>query len=484
MTFSPFTSARELAAAVRDGSISPVELTELHISRIERHNPALHAIVVNNQADARRTARERDADLRNGVVRGPLHGLPITVKESFNVAGLKTTVNLPQLKDNVAGADALVVERARAAGGCILGKTNVPTMLSDFQSFGPLYPTATNPYDLTRTPGGSTGGGAAAIAAGLTTLEFGSDIGGSIRLPAHFCGVFGLKPTETAAEHGQGHVPPPPGAQGGFVAMASMGPLARTMDDIELAWRVINVPAWSRSAHLPQKPRTTADPTAWRVGWFDDAGMVACGEETRAALASFVGRLQAAGIACERQPFEQRWLDEAYAVWALLFGTILGQDASWIVRRIMSWQLSRLVRGATLHVLPSLRAGLGLDFKRFSAALRRRDELIGQLQHRFDGVDFIISPTAAGPAFAHNPKHAPVALDNRMLGYLDYVMPFTLMYNTCGNPVLVVPAGRTAGNLPIGLQIAAPHYAEDDLIHFGRFVERLGATFLPPPGYD
>ena len=154
-------------------------------------------------------------------------------------------------------------------------------MLSDYQSFGPLYPTANNPYDVTRTPGGSTGGGAAAVAAGLTTLEIGSDIGGSIRVPAHFCGVFGLKPTENAAMHGEGHVPPLPNSRGGFVAMASMGPLARTMADIELAWRIINQPEWKYFLHLPEKPRVKMALGDYKIAWFDDAGTVACGDETK-----------------------------------------------------------------------------------------------------------------------------------------------------------------------------------------------------------
>jgi hypothetical protein len=163
---------------------------------------------------------------------------PSPSKRRSTSAAFETTVNFPRLKNNVAVSDALVARRLKEAGATILGKTNVPTMLSDYQTFGPLYPTANNPYDLTRTPGGSTGGGASAVAAGLTTLEIGSDLGGSIRVPAHFCGVFGLKPTEDGGIHGDGHVPPLPNAPGGFVAMAWVGPLARTMADIELAWRV------------------------------------------------------------------------------------------------------------------------------------------------------------------------------------------------------------------------------------------------------
>jgi amidase len=483
MVSSPFASALELAGLIASKSVSSEALTELYLSRIRAHNPALQAVIVPNAEDARRTARDRDADLARGAAPGLLHGVPITVKESFDVAGLPTTVNFRQLKDNVATADALVVTRAREAGAVVLGKTNIPTMLSDYQSFGPIYPRANNPYDVTRTPGGSTGGGAAAVAAGLTTIEFGSDIGGSIRLPAHFCGVFGLKPTENAALHGEGHVPPLPDARTGFVAMASMGPLARTMSDIELAWRVMNRQTWSPSTHLPSKPRSKAVANEYRVAWCDEMGPVGCDDDTKKAMASVVQSLERAGVRCERRPFDDRWLRDAYAVWGALFGVILGQTSPWLVRQVMKLQMSRMGRGSALGIGAAVRDGLSLDFKRFSTVLRRRTELIAELQRRFDDFDFIICPVAAGPAFAHNPQHRPIVSGSRSLAYVDYVMPFTLPYNSCGNPVLVIPAGRSGEGLPIGCQIAAPHYAEDDLVHFGRLAEGLGARFTPPDAY-
>ena len=356
-------------------------------------------------------------------------------------------------------------------------------MLSDFQSFGPLYPTANNPYDVTRTPGGSTGGGAAAVAAGLTTLEIGSDIGGSIRLPAHFCGVLGLKPTENAAMHGDGHVPPAPDDRGGFVAMASMGPLARTMGDIELAWRIINQPEWKYFFHLPEKPRLKTALSDYRIAWFDDVGAVACGDETKKVLSGFVRTLEAAGVTSEKRPFDEKWLKESYAIWGLLFGAIAGQNAPWIVRQLMKRQFSSMGKGSDIDLMGHVKTGLNLRFKEFSRALKRRVDLVRDLQRRFDAYDFIVSPAAAGPAFLHNRNHRPIELEGRTLPYLDYAMPFMAIYNACGNPALVVPAGTSANGLPIGIQIAAPHYAEAELIHFGKLIEPLGPAFTKPTGY-
>jgi amidase len=479
---SPFASASDHATSIREKGVSCRELAELYVRRIHKHNPDLHAIVTCNEADALRTACERDNDLTHNIVRGPLHGVPVTVKEAFNLTGLRTTANFPQLKNNIATTDAVVVQKLKTAGATILGKTNIPTMLADYQSFGPLYPTANNPYDLTRTPGGSTGGGAAAVAANLTTLEIGSDLAGSIRIPAHFCGVFGLKPTENAMD-GEGHVPPPPGSRCGFVAMACLGPLARTMTDIELAWTIINQPVPSYCFHLPQKPRAKMTLGDYRVAWFDDVGKVACGDETKKVLGGFLRLLASGGVKHEKRPFDDKWLNETYAVWGLLMGFIVGQHTPWIVRQAMKRQFSRMGRGSVINVLRPWQAGLDLRFKEFSRALKRRIELVQDLQRRFDEYDFIISPVAVGPAFSHNHKHQPIEMEGRTLAYLDYAMPYAIIYNGCGNPALVVPAGLSAGGLPIGIQIAAPHYSEPELIHFGRLIEQLGLNCGRPAGY-
>jgi len=484
MHSSPFDSAVRLAVAIREGRETSEDLTTAYLQRIRQHNPELHALVQDDEDVARRDARERDADLRSNVLRGPLHGVPVTVKESFDMKGLRTTVNLKMLADNIATSDAMVVRRLREAGAVIVGKTNLPTMLSDFQSFGPLYPTANNPHDPARTPGGSTGGGGAAVAAGLTALEIGSDIGGSIRVPAHFCGVFGLKPTENSLMHGDGHVPPVPTARGGYVSMASVGPLARTMDDIELAWSLIDQPTWSYFHHLPQRPATQRALADYRVAWFSEAGGIACGEDTRLVLASFIDKLESAGVTSVEQPLDLAWWREAYAIWALLFGVIAGQDTPWIGRVLLRRQLGRMARGTSMGIMGPLGKGLGLDLLAFVRALRRRMALVARLEQQFRGVDFIVSPVAAGPAFPHNHRHEPIALEGRSLPYMDYVAAFTVAYNACGNPALVVPAGRSREGLPIGLQIAGPHYSEPDLIRFGKLIEQLGAaSFTPPERY-
>ncbi len=238
MTEPAFRSAAALAASIRAREVGSRELLEHYVERVERLNPALNAIIVSDFRSARRRAEEADAVLARGESWGPLHGLPMTVKESFDVIGLPTTWGLAELKDNMPTANALAVDRLLAAGAIIFGKTNVPVLLADLQSYNPVYGTTNNPWDTSRTPGGSSGGAAAALAAGLTGLELGSDIGGSIRNPAHYCGVFGHKPT-------YGIVPPRGQALYGNVAASDIsviGPLARSAEDLALALDIIAGP--------------------------------------------------------------------------------------------------------------------------------------------------------------------------------------------------------------------------------------------------
>ena len=221
-----FKSAIELAQMIRDKEISSVELTQYFIDRIERFGATLNTVVVRDFDRALSAARNADDALMRGELAGPLHGLPMTIKESYDIAGLPTTWGIPQFADNIAETDSAVVSRYRAAGAHFMGKTNVPLGLGDFQSYNEIYGTTNNPWDVEVTPGGSSGGTAVALAAGLTGLDSGSDIGGSIRNPAHYCGVYGHKPTWGIIS-GEGHALP------GNVAtpdLAVVGPLARSAD--------------------------------------------------------------------------------------------------------------------------------------------------------------------------------------------------------------------------------------------------------------
>src|SRR5262245_33169384 len=292
----PFASAVDMLAALRARRISAVELFELHQSRITRHNPELNAVVEPDFERARRDAEAADA-LRARGEDAPLCGLPMTLKESINVRGLRTTAGMTEWKDFRSDHDAPVTQRVKRAGAIVMAKTNVPQMLSDWQSSNPVYGRSNNPWDLERTPGGSTGGGAAALAAGLTPLEFGSDIGGSIRVPAAFCGVYGHRPSETAMPRsGQLPMPPMPNAA---VTMGVQGPLARSAADPELAPAVAARPrlgedvGWKLAIPAARRERLGD----FRVAILPPVDWVPVDGEIAAALEDLAGRLARLGCA-------------------------------------------------------------------------------------------------------------------------------------------------------------------------------------------
>src|SRR3954465_8220908 len=255
-TALPFRTAKQLASAVRKKKIGCVELLDLYLKRVEAHNPKLNAIIATDIPGARKRAKGADKAVKAGKKLGPLHGVPMTIKESFDVAGYPTTWGIPAFKDHEAKTNSLVAQRMIDAGVTLFGKTNVPLMLADYQSYNDIYGTTNNPWDLTRSPGGSSGGSGAALAAGLTGIEAGSDIGSSIRNPAHYCGVYGHKPSWGVVST-RGH------ALNGNVAQADIsvcGPLARGAEDLEIAMDVMAGPddidsrGWTLS--LPRSKKT------------------------------------------------------------------------------------------------------------------------------------------------------------------------------------------------------------------------------------
>src|SRR5947208_14437347 len=290
----PFRSARQLAAEIRKQKIGCLELLDLYVGRVEKYDGALNAVVVRDVERARARARAADRALASGDSWGPLHGVPMTVKESYDVAGLPTTWGVPTHKGNIAASDAVVVERLLGAGAVIFGKTNVPLLLADWQSFNAIYGTTNNPWDLARSPGGSSGGSAAALAAGLTALEAGSDIGSSIRNPAHFCGVYGHKPT-------WGIVPRPGQAlpwQTAAVDIDVVGPLARSTDDLALALSVMAGPEAIEAAgwQLRLPPTRQKRLRDFKVALMLDAPGAAVDREVQdrlQALGDFLGRQKA-----------------------------------------------------------------------------------------------------------------------------------------------------------------------------------------------
>ncbi|QQS11880.1 MAG: amidase [Rhodospirillales bacterium] len=483
MTDLPFRTAKQLAAAIRARKVGCLELLDLYLARIERHNPGLNAVIVLDVAGARRRARAADRALAKGEVWGPLHGVPMTIKESYDVAGMPTTWGDPALRDNIAKRDALSVTRLKAAGVTLFGKTNVPLMLADWQSYNAIYGTTNNPWDLARSPGGSSGGSAAALAAGLTGIEAGSDIGASIRNPAHYCGVYGHKPTWGVVSP-RGHALPGRVAQGDI---SVIGPLARGADDLEIALDAMAGPddvdgaGWVLRLPKPAK-RTLRE---FRVAIMYDDPNSAVDSEVKTLLhrlAAFLGRAKVKLSDKARPDIDTSELHALYV--KLLRSATSGRqsDAAFVAAQE---QARRLAPGDESYYARMTRANV-LSHRDWLAANERRHQLRLEFAEFFRDYDLLLCPVAASAAFPHDQageRHdRTIEVDGRRVPTTDQLF-WAGLNGVVSLPGTVAPIGLTPSGLPVGVQIIGPQYADRTCIHFARLLEREYHAFEPPPAY-
>jgi amidase len=475
-----FWSATKLAAALHRKSIGALELFELYAARIAKHNKALNAIIHMDLDAGRKAARAAD---RAKGKKGPLHGVPMTVKESFDVAGWPTTWGMPEYKGTKAKRDALAVERLKRAGAIVFGKTNVPVLLADWQSFNPVYGTTNNPWGLKRTPGGSSGGSAAALAAGLTGLEIGSDIGASIRNPAHYCGVYGLKPTWALCSP-KGHALPGVVHPGDI---AAIGPLARSATDLALALDLIAGPddvdgaGWKPALAKPKlksfrKLRVAVMPSHSTAEV--DASVSGAIERLARALAK-----QGARVSDQARPDFNP--DEAHKVYvALLRAATAGRQ---LPQHVALWERLAKERPATdmSYEAQSARANT-MRHKEWLGWSNRRHTMRLAWAEFFKEWDVLLCPPAATPAF---PQDQAGERWERMIEVNGKPQPSTTQMfwagysGMCLLPSAVAPIELAGGGLPVGVQIIGPQYGDHLTIEVARLLEKDYFAFTPPPGY-
>jgi amidase len=477
-----FQSAAAIAQLIRDRKISAVEALDYFLARVDKHNPRLNAIIWLDAERARERARAADAALARGEIYGPLHGVPMTIKESFNVAGSPTTWGDPKLNDNVTSTSALVVERLEKAGAVLFGKTNVPLMLADHQSYNAVYGVTNNPWDASRVPGGSSGGSAAALAAGLTGIEAGSDIGGSIRVPAHFCGVFGLKPTwGVVSPKGQSL----PGAYT-YADMSVVGPLARSAGDLDIALDAIAGP-------------DDIDGVAWTVD------LPACGaaslRDFRVAVklsapgyepdAEYAARLQALADALAKQGATVKDAEPAIDATRFYENYITLLRAATSARTpeadIERWRnASAAAPGQDVYLDMTVR-GSTLPYRDWLRLNNERHALRRAFAAFFEDFDILLTPAAVSAATPHD--HSPerwqrrITVNGRSVAATDNLFwpgysGFVYLPSTVG------PAGVTASGLPVGYHAIAASGRDRTAIAFSRFVEQEIGGFVPPPGFE
>lgn len=479
-----FADAISLASKIKSKEISSVELLEHYLDRVERYNPDINAVILLQADKARERAKQADEALARGEDWGPLHGVAMTVKESYDLEGLPTTWGDPANKDNIAESDAVACQKLQDAGAVIFGKTNVPIHLSDFQSYNEVYGTTGNPHDLGRTPGGSSGGSAAALAAGLTGLEMGSDIGGSIRNPAHYCGVFGHKPT-------WGILPMRGHAMKGVLTpsdISVIGPLARSARDLRLA---VDLVAGADELHQPGWQIALAEPKQkslkdYKVAvWLDEA--IAPVDETMKARVLQVAKLvEAAGgqVDYEARPdFDAAASHDCYT--NLLHSAMSARSPEEIFKASVKRRES-LAEDDTSQLAQVTKAST-LYYREWHAYNEQRTHLRWAWHEFFKQYDVLLTPMCMTSAFPHdhNPKNSErmIQVNNKAINYFDQVF-WAGLTGVSYLPSTVVPTGLDSQQLPVGVQIVCREMGDLMSIDFARLVDQELNGFVPPAAYQ
>jgi Asp-tRNA(Asn)/Glu-tRNA(Gln) amidotransferase A subunit family amidase len=464
-----FLSATSMAGQIRQRKISPVELLEAHLARIEKLNPRLNAFVQLDSENARLQASKAGAATLKNKALGPLHGVPVSIKSSMDVAGMHCEAGTRLRAGHVAQEDAPLVTRLRQAGAIVMGVTNTPELLMAWETDNLLYGRTNNPWDLSRTPGGSSGGEAAAIASGCSAGGVGSDGGGSIRVPAHFSGICGLKPTPGRIP-ATGHFPT---SVGPFALIGVVGPMARTVADLRTLFEVMQGPddGDPSSAPIPLRKVKCEDLKNIRIGYFEDDGRVPVTKETRAAVRAGAAGLQSAGLRVDS--FRPKDLERARQLWWQFFGIAGGMllgpmtqgheaDLSSILEEFSGW-----VTAEPSHTGQTL-----LD------TWVQRDVVRLQILAEMRAYPVLLCPVASIPAFRHGERSWDI--DGQSVQYLD-AWSYCEWFNLLGFPAAVVPVGTSPEGLPIGVQIVGRPWEEELVLEIAAVIEKACGGFRPPP---
>lgn len=476
----PFGSATSLARALRQRKVSSLDLLNAYLARIDKVNPAINAVVVQDRRAARAQARKADEEAARGAWRGPLHGLPMTVKEAFDLKGHPTTIGNPSMTHNMATSDAIAVQRLKAAGAIVLGKSNVPLNNGDYQTYNAIYGTTNNPWDVARSAGGSSGGGAAAMAAGLAGLEYGSDIGGSIRNPAAYCGVYGHKTTWGIVPKRGHQLPRSPVPE---ADLGSLGPLARSADDLKLALQATIGPDLLTASGvryvLPAAPKALKD---MRIAiWLDDP-MAPVDDAVKAPIAAAAEALRKAGAKVDyeaRPAFDARQAHHTFIV--LLAAQVYTRRPDFAHLKGMSEQLNPADHSPMAMTLRLATQ----SFKQHFDAQQQREIVRWAWHDFFRQYDVLLAPSTTTAAFRHDHSEPMTSrvltVNGRATDY--FAQLFWAGLAVCPLlPATAAPVGFTPEGLPVGLQIIGPEMGDLKTIWVARELERLVGGFQAPPG--
>ncbi|HEY0105585.1 MAG TPA: amidase family protein [Rhizomicrobium sp.] len=471
-----YATARAMLADLAAKKISARELLAAHLARNEAIAKTVNAVIATDIAPAQKDAAAIDEARAKGEAQGVLAGLPMTIKDGFDVQNMPAVSGNPAFADRAKDcADAALVAAARKAGAVIWGKTNVPFMLADLQSYNVVHGTTNNPYDVTKVPGGSSGGAAAALATGVTPLEIGSDIGGSLRHPANFCGIVSLKTTWGALD-GHGHVPPVPG-QYAPVDLGVYGPMARTVGDLKLLWSILHA----------SPEQTRRDVKGARIAVWNEEKSWPLAREVRAATERAAQAFADAGAAVEfaKPDIDGAELMDAYAaILTPIVALDFPEDMIAAFTAMRDADRALMASGRPEAGVAAFRYRASAPFREIAAAQIVRERLKEKLAEFFTRYDIVVMPIDMVPPFPHTQEGSfsdrVVTVDNEIKPYsdlLDWVAPASALHV----PALAVQAGRTPDGLPVGVQLVGPWHGEDRLFDFAFALEERLGGFVPPP---
>ena len=481
---SPFASATSMIEALQRREISAVELLELHLERIERYNPTINVIVTKDYENARKTAKAADEALARGD-KGAMLGLPMTIKDCILVTGFVATAGVEMWANYIPEQDAPLVTSVREAGAVIMGKTNLPVMAMDWQAYNPLFGRTNNPYDLDRTPGGSTGG-SAAVAAGMTPIEWGNDLGGSVRVPAAFCGIYGHRPSETAIPKTGGFpmsdLPNPSGV------MSVNGPLARTAEDLALAFDVVAGPetledvAWK----LEIPPARHENLAGYRVAILPRIPWLEVDDETMAASEELASKLSKAGATIkEAQPELFGDLRRHHQLYISML-TGLYTTGSTEEERKISIEFNEMAHGSEDDFEEAAEQGVNANPYEISVLLNEREKFRQSYAEFFKDWDVLLAPNHLGPAFLHDEsprKGRTLEVNGKQVAF-SMGLVYPALCNFSGMPGTAFPVSLNSSGIPLSLQAIGPYLEDHTSMRFTGLVAQEFGGFQAPPGFE
>ncbi len=470
-----YKSAAELAAMIKSKQATSTEIVQEHLNNIKNNNYKTNAFVWLFEQDALDAAKRADEKVARGEPLRLLEGVPVSIKEEFAVKGKPFTWNSEMFQGVIAQKNAGVVDAMINEGAIVLGTTNVPKMLFDVQTFGEIYPTANNPYDLTRTPGGSTGGGAAGVALGFSPIAVGGDFGGSIRIPAADCGLYGLKTTDGSMTDFGGS----PGEPGNpkYRRMMVTGPIARTVDDIDLAWNAM-MNKWPEQKAKVLEPK--AELKDYKVAYLDEwkfgNDKIIVSKDIKDALKKLTETLAAKNVSVTNdQPAD---FDKMVAMHRMLAIYTMFEKVPWLFRQLVIRDFKK-ADNHRIDMSEVFDRMSDVDPSKYDDILKRHDALRDQLESFFTKYDFLIMPVTSTTAIKHNPDHTPISIDGTNVDYWDNFL-YPVVFNATGHPALTVPLGLNAEGVPVAVQIVGPMNSEKRLIKFAKLIEPLHTGFVKP----